>query len=118
MPFRAPSPGKADSKWRQEGVRSPHATTYAHDGKPARQQRHDEDNGDEARKRLHTFHATFRDVSDTNGADGPTRSRGIFYIMPLAKIQFSPGVNKEGTEYTADALGGLTPTRYGSVKGV
>ena len=23
--------------------------------------------------------------------------------MPLAKIQFSPGVNKEGTEYTADA---------------
>ena len=23
--------------------------------------------------------------------------------MPLAKIQFNPGVDKEGTEYTADA---------------
>ena len=23
--------------------------------------------------------------------------------MPLTKIQFAPGVNKEGTEYTADA---------------
>ena len=23
--------------------------------------------------------------------------------MPLAKIQFAPGVNKEGTEYTADS---------------